>query len=292
MKLVIHFGLHKTGSTSFQNFLYLNREALLKAGVLYPQIENDASHFEIPGQILKNDWGFVRLFLNKALDSTKNHKVNSVFISSEDFETILIESSLGYKFEELAFKLGFSEIQWIGVLRSQWDYFNSLYSQLSHDGAVLNYSALGHDIIHFGHSSIGTGTFRWKFAFDYDFFINRFIENISGSLYVISFEKFIESEIIGKDLINNIIGDSSLKKSFWDSKIIRTGRENYRIDKETVEINYLANFLGVKISADFYTENEKIFAPLVAYRQSLISSAEQDLYLKFLERFPKISNRI
>lgn len=292
MKIVIHFGLHKTASSSFQTFLYLNRAALQDVGVFYPKIENDKSHFQIPSGIIKNDWDFVKNFLNKAFKEASNNKIKTVFISSEDFETILIENYRANQFEQLAYEVGFSEVHWVGVLRSQWDYFNSLYAQLSSDGASLNYSAMGHDIIHYGYISIGTGTFRWQFAFDYDLFFDGFLENISGSLSLYTFDSFVENEFIGDKIINSIIDDKNLEIIFWESIINQVNKANPRIDSTTVEINYLANFLGIKMSNEFYSQNQKIFGPLVEYRQSLIGPAREELHKKFLERFPIISNKV
>ena len=36
MRLDVHIGLHKTASTSFQEFLYINKNELSNVGVLYP----------------------------------------------------------------------------------------------------------------------------------------------------------------------------------------------------------------------------------------------------------------
>ena len=292
MKLVIHMGLHKTASTTFQNFLHLNRDQLFDAGVLYPKIEEDSSHFEIPSRLLKNDWKFIESFLLENFNEAKTKKINTVFISSEDFETILIENFLGSQFENLALKIGYSSIHWECVLRNQWEYFNSLYAQLSWDGGTLNYSAAGHDIVHFGQMSIGTGTFRWRFAFDYDLFIDKFIQNTRGMFSVISFNSFTDNKVIGKELIDKVIGSKNASNIFWNSDLHLVDKANTRPDEETAEINYLANFLGIKMTEDFFAENDKIFVPIVKYRQSLINQARENLHNKFTQKFPKISNRL
>jgi len=46
MKLVLHIGTEKTGTTSFQRFCYRNREALLHQGIFYPdQLGNESHRF-------------------------------------------------------------------------------------------------------------------------------------------------------------------------------------------------------------------------------------------------------
>ena len=114
MKLFIHTGLHKTATTSFQHFLFNNRESLLEAGVFYPQIDqNQESHWQIPNQILKNNWKFPKSYLKNAIDFAKQRNAKSVLISSEDFETILSEYFHASKLEDICFKLGYSEVHWI-----------------------------------------------------------------------------------------------------------------------------------------------------------------------------------
>jgi len=292
MKLVIHMGLHKTASTSFQNFLYLNRDNFLEAGVIYPKVEQDKSHFILPHKILKNDWVFVENLLQNILTDAQQKMAKTVLISSEDFEIFLLESFMAKKFEELAFELGYEEIDWVCVLRDQWEYFNSLYSQLSGDGACLNYSAAGHDIINFGHLSIGNGTERWRFAFDYDSFIDNFLDYIRGSFHVLSFTEFIDKDVVGKDFINSLINNEVSSELFWKVSLSSPGKTNIHFNKEAIEINYLANFLGIEMSADFYQQNKAIFGPLVDYRLSLINLAKQDLLNKFQQKYPEISNRL
>ena len=82
MKLVIHMGLHKTASTSFQNFLHLNRNVLLDAGVIYPEIEQHENHFLIPRRILRNNWGFVEDYMKHTLSAARQRNVKTVFVSS------------------------------------------------------------------------------------------------------------------------------------------------------------------------------------------------------------------
>lgn len=44
MKLILHIGTEKTGTTSFQRFCHLNRDSLLQQGVLYPVQLGDQNH--------------------------------------------------------------------------------------------------------------------------------------------------------------------------------------------------------------------------------------------------------
>ena len=53
--LLIHIGLHKTGTTTFQNQLWDNRGALLKSGILYPKsCSLGKQHCLLPGSLIPN----------------------------------------------------------------------------------------------------------------------------------------------------------------------------------------------------------------------------------------------
>jgi len=294
MKLVIHMGLHKTASTSFQNFLHINRNVLLDAGVVYPEIEQhaDSGHFLIPRKMLQNNWGFIEDYMKHTLSIAKQRNVKTVLVSSEGFETILLESFRAAQFEKLARELGYSEIHWICVLRSQWDYFNSLYAQMSSHQVCLNYAEAGHEIVNFGEISIGNSGIRWRFAFDYDSIIERFLEDIQGSFSVISYDSFVWGDIVGKNLINEVFDSEKAKTAFWKSNLNFVEKANIRRDKKVVEIQYLANFLGIQPTKDNFAKNENVFTPLIQYRLNGIDSVAEDLRNRFMERFPQISNRL
>ena len=72
MKIIIHMGLHKTGSTSFQNFLHSNRKALINFGILYPDIDNnEESHWQLPNQLIRNNWTYLENYLRNIITFAK-----------------------------------------------------------------------------------------------------------------------------------------------------------------------------------------------------------------------------
>ena len=57
MHCVIHVGLHHTATTSFQTFLFKNRDALIKNKILYPLTgiyRGSCQHSLIPSCFLNN----------------------------------------------------------------------------------------------------------------------------------------------------------------------------------------------------------------------------------------------
>ena len=294
-------GLHKTASTSFQMVLDNNRNFLCKAEILYPEVvdkaiyglEDNPSHFIIPRRLLKNDLTYIKSYLDEALKLARQKKMKTVLISSEDFETILIESFRATQIEKIAIDLGYEEIHWICILRNQWDYFNSLYAQLAELRTLVSYEAAANEVINYGELSVSNGNTRWRFAFDYDFIIENFLKKINGSFSAISFDNFVESEIVGAKLLDEIIDNENLSNLFWKSDLnIAKERQLVRRAKDTVETDYLGNFLSVQMSKEVFSDNEKLFIPLIQHRLSYIDSIKDDLKNRFSERFPKISNKI
>ena len=285
-------GLHKTATTSFQNFLDLNRNFLLDAGVIYPEIEGYTSHWIIPYEILRNNWGFVEDYMKQILSIAKQKKVNTVFISSEDFETLLLESSRAAQFEKLALKIGYSEIKWICVLRNQWDYFNSLYAEKSKHKVCLNYLQAGEQVCNFGEISMAGNDKRWRFAFDYDSIIEKFIADVYGSFDTISYDSFIGGHIVGEELIDKVIDYERSAEVFWKCNLNFVEKKNIRVDKNYVEMLYITNYFGLEPTENNLSNNKNILAPLVQNRLSHIGLVTKDLHNKFMERFPQISNRL
>jgi len=289
MRLIIHIGLHKTGTTSFQNFLHFNRDSLLEAGVLYPEMGEHESHWVIPNQIVRNNWDYVEDYMKTSLSNAKKANIETVFISSEDFELFLFEGYLASQFENLVLDLGYSKIYWVSVLRNQWDYFNSIYSEMSKNKVCLNYATAGEEILNFGEISMGTNVYRWRFAFDYDIIIQRFLDYINGTFSAYSFEQFTSTDVIGQDFINKIIEDKLNQKKFWSSNLHYVEKTNVRGKDETVEIDYLSNFLGIKMTKEIFEENKNIYIPIIQNRFGMIDLVKEDLHKRFKEKFPQIS---
>jgi hypothetical protein len=283
-------GLHKTGSTSFQEFLYSNKKALLDVGIIYPDIDhNEKSHWKIPNQLLRDNWGYLEDYFKRVIFIAKQQDANTIFVSSEDFEIMLTESFRVGEFENLLFSLGFSKIHWECVLRKQWDYFNSLYSEMALHKVCLNYASAGEEILNFGEISMGNNGFRYRFAFDYDRFIEKFLEEISGSFTAIPFENFISNNFIGKELINKHIDFVDDKKKFWESELSHTEKINIRRDDDSIEIDYLANFLGISMTKDFFEKNQSTFIPIIQNRHGMIDLVSEDLKNRFMKKFPQTS---
>jgi hypothetical protein len=130
-KLILHIGLHKTGTSAIQSFLGLNRNKLFNEGIYVPRSnfyklgEWDIHHFI--ADVFKKDkfnQSNLKTILSKIVNDSK--KCHTVLISSEMF----YEPCIDLKKIKTYFSEYFSPIIIIIYLRRQ-DYFScSIYNQM------------------------------------------------------------------------------------------------------------------------------------------------------------------
>jgi hypothetical protein len=105
-KLVVHFGIHRTGTTSLQDLLCKNAENLKKQGILYPHL--DARH-----QHSKISWGLISgridgAWLVQKLNDESDPSIETIILSHEDF--CLVENDA-----------------WLRVLANEFELHAALY---------------------------------------------------------------------------------------------------------------------------------------------------------------------
>lgn len=130
-ELIFHIGVHKTGSSSIQHFLYDNREILLKNyGLNYPEMKGDTHYFQHNSltSLLKK---------GKTNDFSEIVKRNStsgnrLLLSSESFAGIH-EISRGI----ISVQHLFDRVRVIAYVRRQDLWLESIYRQLIKTDGVL-----------------------------------------------------------------------------------------------------------------------------------------------------------
>jgi hypothetical protein len=173
---IIHVGLHKTGTTSIQNFLAKNALELKRNGFLYPNggcPENSSAHHNLAWQ-LAGDKRFNPAYgtVEKVVNETVNFPGN-IIISSEDFENILGDTDRILPLTENVILSG-RDIILVIYVRDQVSYAESLYLEMMKHG--MSYTAKEFfDVIVEG----GRVSYReWVFHFEYDL-IRRLKKRIS-----------------------------------------------------------------------------------------------------------------
>lgn len=86
MRIVLHIGTHKTGTSALQAYCAKNREALLARGIYYPKLANGSNSFNFLGARLAfGQDAAVREFFAGAIDDTRKAGANTLLVSGESF---------------------------------------------------------------------------------------------------------------------------------------------------------------------------------------------------------------
>jgi hypothetical protein len=183
MKLVIHAGLHKTGTTYLQAIMARNRKMLAAHGVHYVVGDKQIASHRIAWAALRSDFQL----LDEAIEAAQAAQCTTLLLSSEDFETIVLDIPRAREFEAAATARGITAIEWSMTLREPGEYFASMFSELSRhayvdpvamftsvyrDGRFLVAKPVGHPPDHF------------ELCFDYKTHLLAFVRAISGVVSV------------------------------------------------------------------------------------------------------------
>jgi hypothetical protein len=120
MKVLIHFGVHRTGSSFIQTNLRANQEVLRSHGFLYPGIQGQADHIHLPYYLAQKN--VTREKIVGELESQTSPETHTIIISSENFS-----SQTGFAYLREIFEN--HELYAVVYLRRQDLWLESWYNQ-------------------------------------------------------------------------------------------------------------------------------------------------------------------
>lgn len=136
-EVVIHIGTHKTGTTTIQDTFWHNAERLAQHGIAYPQLSRITGHHGLvcdwvrlpPAfQLPEGSRAQLRRLARDHVDSDA-----TLFLSSEEFSRS--EPGNCVDLAELrSFFAGFDRVRVLCVLRTQWEFLQSVYLEVSKVG--------------------------------------------------------------------------------------------------------------------------------------------------------------
>jgi hypothetical protein len=118
----------------------------------------------------------------------------TLFLTGEDFENILIDHSFYYDLRTELAAGGFENVEFWFIYGNQFEYFESLYSQLSKDGQILDYQILTEHILKNGFYSCSIPNFSWYFVFDYKKYYTQ-LYKLGAKIKTCPYKKFINGSI-------------------------------------------------------------------------------------------------
>lgn len=133
MNLYLHIGVMKTGTSTIQDFFFVNRELLINKNFLYPiSIKNE--------KILNDHNVFINIMQNNKTKVIKKfqkelfkHNIENVLISAENIQWKLNNIKLIKDMKNFLYDLGFSKVYILIYLRNPLDLYLSMSSQAIKD---------------------------------------------------------------------------------------------------------------------------------------------------------------
>lgn len=218
-KLYLHIGTEKTGTTTIQEFLYINKKALLKNGYHVLRSAGKRNHRDVPSYCM-SDEHYDDFFLDKGINDLEKknvfrdkfyksfrkeilslgNDVHSVIISSEHFHSRLKTVAEIFTLKELVSEL-FSEVEIICYLREQSSLALSLYSTGIKSGVNVEF--------------------------------NRFLANCNPDNYYYNYSKILDcwSEVFSISSLNIRVFD---KATFYNHDLLDDFC--FAIDKDLIEV--------------------------------------------------------
>ena len=170
LHLVFHAGHHKTATTTFQSVLVALEGPLLEHGVYVPVVGGTANMGQgVVYKAQRGDWSGYDSVLDHARTALPPDGI--LLFSAEDLENCLFDTEFGKQFMIRARSKGVASIRWIFVQRNEFEYFESLYREMSRHQQVLQYDLMANEILDHGffparrRSFAGTSPFATKTPF-------------------------------------------------------------------------------------------------------------------------------
>lgn len=280
MRLIIHAGAHKTGTTTFQRLCYYNSETLIAGKVLYPKYKNWKQHSYLAWQFQRQNKQVISEFFQKVENDCKAFGCTTAIISGEDFENCLVDHAMAIELEKISKLAGFKEIEWIVVQRKPDQYLRSIYGELSkqqiYGEVVLNVEVMARCIKRNGYFSFASKYYNYKFIFDFQKFIPNFASKVNSNITLIDFEDF------KKNFVGNIIFNKCLDQSFLiniEAQAEKQKPQNVSDNLQTVENRYAMNYFHVKDSSGLETNFRNLIIKVASIRAQRSA--------KFLDNFAK-----
>lgn len=179
MKLLVHIGLHKTGSTWLQQMLLDNRVALARAGFWYADTTNGyPAHHPAADVLLVGDGAPLA---EMVLDA-RRAGCHTVILSSENLEGALCDPRPSAAIAATARDCGVGQVDWHVVLRHPGAVFPSLFAQLQYhiyaDSFQMFYDAMRRGHLYYLQPEPDRGMPYWYYSMDHARDLDRFARRL------------------------------------------------------------------------------------------------------------------
>lgn len=262
MNLILHIGTHKTGSTSIQNFFYINRDLFMKEGLFYPKYKGSGTgHKNIAWLARKGHAERLSDELLLLIQSARDNGCENVLISAEGLEFVRNKMILSL------FQV-FDSVCVVVFIRSQDELLESEYNQ-----HVKDYNhRFDNDIFHFYMYH------DWDVRFDYFKLLDTYSDVFGQSnVCAYNYNKSLSSSIY-ELVYNKVLGSKSISPRFPDQGDKNVSISNMatiyisRVNKN-LNLKLTQHNVAIDVASKYFESNDAVFLDQ-SYRRRLMKKYE------------------
>lgn len=254
-KIILHAGVHKTGTTSIQSFLFKNYEKLLQQGYYVPinhfTFENKATVFR--NAIMQGNELEYMPIIKDILQQSKMHNCHTIILSDEDIYHFASKQNSNISILEKYF-----EVELVIYLRRPDRYAESVYG-FSVQWHVTRLTVDAHEWL------------REYPIINYKWIMEQWENFFDSPTYKLRvYDEVVKKRDVVSDFIDTIGLDSD---DNWDYP----SRDNVTLNKYIIE--FLRRTNHIKMNRKQFDQLKEFLA-----RESSISSGPKAIYLNFEDR--------
>jgi hypothetical protein len=223
MRLYVHIGTHKTGTTSIQAFLRHHSRSLARSGIFVPETgvpHGESGHHNIAWG-LRGDPRFLCSggTLDDLIVELAGSSSPAGVISSEDFEYLVDKPDALARLDK-RLRDACHESRYIVFARRADTYVMSLYAELvHHHGLTMSFREFAREILRTG--KVVTHN-DWAFYFDMDAFARKWRQVVHGPLSIHSYDSAMASKGIVPTFLSLIEAPDDLVCSSRGAGVLNT----------------------------------------------------------------------
>jgi hypothetical protein len=148
MKLFIHIGIHKTGSSFLQTVFFDNIDYLISQGIFFPGIKKDYAErkgvsfngnaLALSKALIKGDFALVSQMVKGWVAESNAQNCESILLSNEGLLVSFAKKGTLVCFNEILLDNGIDEVQGLFFLRNPESHILSLYRHHGDRGEILD----------------------------------------------------------------------------------------------------------------------------------------------------------
>lgn len=243
MKLMIHAGLHKTATTTFQAICNRYADDMLAEKVCFPRVERRGGHNWTIWELTRGNPRPCEAWMRECLSLVGEE--GAAILSAEDLENCLIDIRTAQRLEDIARDNGATKIEWFFVRRESQAYLESAYAEMSKHGASFDFGQFAAAAENLGFTCCPSPTYNFLFFTKPERYIDGFRNYVRGDVTLLDFAVF-RSPFPGHALLAPCLS-SRLMETISQDYAQRTYWENRRSRVAAVEFRSTCNFLGINL---------------------------------------------